>query len=476
MSQIRKKWLETVLKYKFNHDKPGSPTIWSPDLEKISRERIKEIQSEKLSVAFDYLYEESQYYQEKFKQAKLKPQDIQSVEDLHKVPVTTKQEWLVNQTDNPPWGNFSPLSHKRWTTDGWMMFTTSGTTTVLPRVFRHTQHDLKMWAWLGARALWAMGVRPGDVVINCADYGPAVAFWCLHYAMSLVGCPVIPCGGMNVQRRAFFINTYKPTVLLCTPSYALYLGRTMHDLEYPTENSSIRIIITAGEPGPGIPSTKNRIEGLWGAKLHDDFGCTEVAMTPLGYTCEDEVNSVENPVNVHLMEDAYIPEVLNPDTLEPVREGERGILVVSNLFSEAQPILRYMMGDWTSITREPCACGRTHARALGGLHGRPDDMIKIQGLAFFPSTIEDSVRKDPELGDEFRVELSKVGDMDRVKIIVEPKSAIPKSSYIDPREKIQEKLKGLLGVDVQVELVPYGTLPRTQFKSKRVFDMREQCY
>ncbi len=476
MSRIRKKWQETVLKYKLNPDVPGSETIWSPDLEIISGERIKEIQSEKLSVAFEYLYEESAYYQEKFKQIKLKPQDVKSVDDLHKVPITMKQEWLENQSENPPWGTFSPLSHERWTTAGWMMFTTSGTTTVLPMVFRHTQHDMDIWAWLGARALWAMGVRSGDVIINCADYGPQVAFWCLHYAMRLIGCPVIPGGGMNAQRRAFFINTYKPTVIMCTPSYALYLGRTMKDLEYPTEESSIRTIITAGEPGPCIPSTKSRIEELWGAKLHDDFGCTEVAMTPLGYTCEDEVEKTGSPANVHLMEDVYIPEVVDSNTLEPVEDGERGLLVVSNLFSESQPILRYMMGDWTSITSEPCTCGRTHSRALGGLHGRPDDMIKIKGLAFFPSTIEDSVRKDPDLGDEFRVELIRVEDIDKVKIIVEPKSGIPKSSYVDPRERIQENIKGVLGVDVQVELVPYGTLPRAQFKSKRVFDMREQCY
>ncbi|MFI5305335.1 MAG: phenylacetate--CoA ligase family protein [Nitrospiria bacterium] len=472
MSAIHKKWLETVLKYKLNPENPVNASVWSPELEQIPRNKIKEIQSEKLGVAFNYLFEHSPFYKDKFKKAGLKPGDVKTVDDLMKIPVTTKSEWLEDQIKNPPWGTFSPLIAERWKSNGWMMFATSGSTTALPRVFRHTSHDMEMWKWLGARALWAMGVRPGDSAINCFGYGPSVGFWCLHYAFQLLGCPVIPGGGMNTQRRAMFIHTYKPTVLTCTPSYALHLGRTMQELDYSPQESSIRRVITAGEPGPCIPATKKRIEELWGAKLHDDFGCTEVAMTPLGYTCEFEVNQVARPVSVHLMEDCYIPEALNPQTWEPVNEGETGVLVVSNLFSESQPILRYVMGDWTSLTSQPCPCGRTHGRAIGGLRGRSDGMIKIKGIAFFPSTIEDSIRSHPDLGDEFQVEITRINDMDKIKITVEPKSGIPKDSYIAPREKLRKDLQGALGIDVQVELVSYGSLPRTSFKSQRVIDKR----
>jgi phenylacetate-CoA ligase len=278
---------------------------------------------------------------------------------------------------------------------------------------------------------------------------------------------------MNTQRRALFIHAYEPTVLACTPSYALYLGRAMEELGYSPEDSSIRLVITAGEPGPCVPSTKQRIESLWGAKLHDDFGCTEVAMTPFGYTCEHEVNQAERPANVHLMEDAYIPEVVHPETYEPVKDGEEGVLVVSNLFSESQPILRFLMGDLTALTKDPCACGRTHARAIGGLRGRADGLVKIRGIAFFPSTIEDSIRRHPDLGDEFQVEITRINDMDRVKIIVEPKSAIPKDSYTEPRVRLERDLKGLLGINVEVDLVPFGTLPRTSSKSQRVNDLRD---
>jgi phenylacetate-CoA ligase len=476
MSQALKTWLDTVLKYKLNPDKPGSDAMWSPDLERASRARIREIQSEKLAAAFRYLYEDSAYYRTKFQQAKLAPVDIRSVDDLHKIPITTKIDWAKDQQEHPPWGTFSPLTQERWTTSGWMMFTSSGTTTDLPRVFRHTLHDRDTWAWLGARAYWSMGVRPGDIVFNCFGYGPSVAFWCLHYGMHVIGAPVLPGGGMNTQRRAMFINTYEPTVLACTPSYALYLGRAMEELGMSPEESSIRLVITAGEPGPCVPATKRRIEDLWGAELHDDFGCTEVAMTPLGYTCATEVRQKDHPVSTHLMDDAYISEVVHPETLEPVAEGKEGVLVVSNLFSESQPMLRYMMGDWTAVTTEPCACGRTHARAIGGLHGRSDGMIKVRGIAFFPSTIEDSIRRHPDLGDEFQVEINRVDDMDRVKITVEPQSAIPKDSYLVPRDRIQKELKGALGIDVDVELVPFGSLPRTSSKSRRVIDRRDNPF
>ena len=152
------------------------------------------------------------------------------------------------------------------------------------------------------------------------------------------------------------------------------------------------------------------------------------------------------------------------------------MLVVSNLFSESQPILRYMMGDWISITTEPCLCGRTHARAIGGLKGRNDELIKIRGLMFFPAVIEDSVRRLPEVGDEFKIEIRRVDDMDRIKITVEPSSQIPKGSYATPQQRIARSLKGSLGIDVDVDLVPFGTLPRTEFKAKRLFDLREKTF
>jgi phenylacetate-CoA ligase len=250
----------------------------------------------------------------------------------------------------------------------------------------------------------------------------------------------------------------------------------MEETDQRPEDSSIRIIVCAGEPGACVPATKRRIEELWHAELHDDFGCTEVAMTPLGYTCAHQVRQKDHPVDVHLMEDVYIPEVLHPVTMQPVPEGERGILVVSNLFSESQPILRYIVGDWMSLTTEPCSCGRTHARAIGGLQGRNDGLIKIRGLMFFPAAIEDGIRSLQDVGDEFKIEITRVRNMDRVKIYVEPNSPVPKASYQEVEARVARSLKGSLGIDVEVQVVAYGSLVRTEAKARRLVDLRETVF
>ncbi|SEM40887.1 phenylacetate-CoA ligase [Stigmatella aurantiaca] len=470
----REQWCELVRKHVHDWNTPANAKIWSPALEALPREQLRRIQDEKVAGAYTYLWNRSTFYRQKFEQAGLGPDSVRSVEDLPRVPVTLRDEWLVDQQKNPPWGTFSPLRQEDWLERGWMMFSTSGTTAAHPRSFRHTNFDREMWAWHGSRALHAMGVRRGDIAINCFSYGTSVAFWGLHYALNHMGIPVISGGGANTERRILFIETYKPTVLLCTPSYALYLGRQMQEQGKSPKDSSIRLLVCAGEPGACVPATKQRIEELWGARINDDFGCTEVAMSPFGYTCEYQVSREDGRVDTHFMEDAYVPEVLDPETFKPVPDGQRGVLVVSNLFSEAQPILRYVMGDWVSLTREACPCGRTHARAIGGLAGRYDQLIKIRGLAFLPALLEDSIRSQQEIGDEFKLEITHVNDMDEILLTTELHPGASMDDLEAQEQRLSRKLKGSLGIVVDVKLVPPGTLPRTEFKAKRLFDLRDR--
>ena len=210
--------------------------------------------------------------------------------------------------------------------------------------------------------------------------------------------------------------------------------------------------------------------------MHDHFGCTEVAGPPVGYTCSYQAGNKDGPVGSHLFEDIYVHEALDPETWEPVPEGKPGVLVVSNLFSEAQPILRYVMGDWITITAGPCGCGRTHWLAMGGLQGRHDKLIKIRGLMFFPAAIEDAIRSQPEVGDEFRVELDRVGDMDQVRVTIEPSAETAELSDGQRKARVGEALKGTLGLRVDVDVVPHGTLPRTQFKADRLVDRRPKLH
>jgi phenylacetate-CoA ligase len=467
----RTRWLEIVRRWQLDPSGPASEDWWSPRLDRTSRDELPDIQSEKVQAAFAYLYECSPFYRRKFEQARLTPRDVSSVDDLWKVPVTRKAEWVEDQSANPPWGTFSPLTQEEWTRRGWMFFATSGTT-ALPRAFRHTAHDRDLWAWIWARALWAQGVRPGDVLINCFGYGPFVAFWGAHYGMNLIGCPVIPGGGLDTQRRAVFIRTYEPTVLICTPSYALFLAETSAEMGHDPATSSIRLVITAGEPGPCIAATKRRVEEAWGAKMLDIYGCTEMAMAPLGYQCLADSRRTEGPYSMHLLEDCYVAEAIDLASGEPSPPGEPGVSVVSNLFSEAQPILRYEMGDVFTLGESSCPCGRTHRQAVGGFFGRTDDMLKVRGVVVYPATFESVIREVPGVGDEFEVIVDRAkGGMDDVLVRVEAARGEP--AALEPvARRTADAIRAHIGLRVRCEALEPGSLERPQMKARRVHDHR----
>jgi phenylacetate-CoA ligase len=460
----RDRYLATIRKYQANPDAPGDSTIWSRTLECAPRATLRDMQLEKLSAAFDYLFECSPFYRERFERAGLRPGAIRSMDDVRRIPVTRKLDWIDDFASHPPWGTFSPLTSAPH--DPWMVFSTSGTTRQ-PRLFRSTQHDCAMLAWLCARALWSYGVRPGMAAMNCFYYGPSVAAWGMHHGLVRVGCSVIPGGPMSTDRRAYFVEALRPSVLLGTPSTLLTLGRRVKELGQDPSRSGVRILVCAGEPGAAVPSTRQRLQDLWSADVHDDFGCTEVAQAPLGYTCQAAAGAGDGPVTVHVMEDAFLVEVLDPESLEPVPPGTRGTLVVSNLYSESTPFLRYDMGDWIRLTEDPCPCGRTHARAVGGLLGRNDHCLKVKGLQFFPGTFEDAVRSIEGVSDEYRIEIfdDAIELRNSVRVTVQPERD---DVSLDERE-IAARLRGTLGISVEVRLVAPGTLPRTEGKGARFF-------
>ena len=466
----RERWLRSVRRWQLHPDAPAGGTWWAPELERATRSRLEEIQSEKIAAAAAYLYEDSPFYRRKFDEARLRPADVRSVEDLWKVPITRKQEWADDVGANPPWGTFSPLSAGDWGRRGFMLFTSSGTTGA-PRAFRHTAHDRDLWAWMWARALWAQGVRPGDVLLNGFGYGPFTAFWGAHYGMNLLGCPVISGCGVPTEQRAAYIDAYGPTVLTCTPSYALSLAESMRRMGLDPAASSIRLVVAGGEPGPCIPATKRRLERAWGATALDVFGGAEVAMAPLGYQCALDAARGEAPYAPHLMEDCYVVEVVDATTGEPVPEGRPGITVVSNLFSEAQPILRFEMADLMQLTSASCTCGRTHRRALGGVLAREDDLLKVRGIAVYPGAFEAAVRSVPEAGDEFEVVIDRrEGGVDEVLVRVE--AGVPES---DPRALavgVASAVQRETGLAVGCEVVAPGTLRRVEAKARRVHDRR----
>lgn len=472
MSDIRAEWLAMIRKYQLSLDRPDSDQFWCSRLDTASQEELRAIQSEKLRVAVCYAYECIPFYRRKFDRIGLNPSDIRSVEDLPLIPVTTKQEMADDLAEHSPWGTYTALDDDLWAQRGWQIFASSGTT-AQPRAFRYSQFDREQWMWTNARAMWAMGFRPGrDSALIAFGYGPHVWLWGVHYALNLMGIPIVTAGGLESSARARFIDRYKPTILACTPSYALYLASVMRELNLDPAASSIRYLFCAGEPGFSIPATRRRLEETWQAELHEFYGCTEAAPSAGGYTCAAVAAQKEGVVSTHLMEDVQIWEVVD-EQMRALPDGQRGLTVATNLCSEASPQLRFLVGDYTVLTHERCVCGRTHARAVGGMVGRADDMLNVRGVTLFPSSIEDIVRRIPQLGAEFAIVLTKNNDLDELIVQVETLPEISTDRYSELATTVEREIRSQCELRPVVEVLPPGTLPPTQFKAKRVRDLRQ---
>ena len=454
--------------------RPDHERYWATRLDTAPLEHLRELQGEKLRLAVEYAYTCIPFYRRKFDAIGLEPGDIRGLNDLDKIPLTTKQEMAADLVENPPWGTFTATDDQAWRERGWQLFASSGTT-AQPRVFRYTAFDRSLWAWGNARALWAMGFRPGrDSALLAFGYGPHVWLWGVHYAFNLMGIPIVTGGGLDSRTRARFIDQFKPTILACTPSYALYLGNLMLDLGLDPAASSVRYLFCAGEPGFGVPSTRQRLEQIWRAELHEFYGCTEAAPSSGGYSCAAIAAHKDASVSTHLMEDSHIWETVDPHTLRAAPEGQRGLSVVTNLMSEASPQLRFLVGDFTTLTSEVCECGRTHRRALGGFLGRADDMLNVRGITLFPSAVEDAVRRVSEVGEEFLLVLSRQHEMDVLTVQVEPRPEVDHARHGELAHRVETEIVSRCELRPVVEVLPYGTLPRTEFKAKRVRDLRGQ--
>jgi phenylacetate-CoA ligase len=472
MTDVRTTWIDTIERHRLDPDGPGSNDFWSPRLDTISRDELRAMQGEKLQSAVRYAYECIPFYRQKFDRLGLTLADIRSLDDLHRIPITQRQEMAEDLEQNPPWGTYTAIDDAAWRERGWQIFASSGTTGQ-PRAFRYTAYDRTVWAWADARAMWAMGFRPGrDVALLAFGYGPHVWLWGVHYALNLMGIPILTAGGLDTSARARFVDRYQPTILACTPSYALRLGSVMQEMGLDPAGSSVRYLFCAGEPGYSVPATRQRLEELWDAELHEFYGCTEAAPAAGAFTCHAMAARKDGPAMTHLLEDVQIWEVVDPVTHEMLPDGERGLSVVTNLCSESSPQLRFLVGDFTTLTHEPCPCGRTHARAVGGFLGRADDLLNVRGVTLFPSSVEDAVRRVPGVSDEFAIVLTRDQELDVLAIQVEVQPDIPMDRYDEISRQVEREVRSRCELRPVVEVLLPGTLPPTEFKAKRVRDLR----
>ena len=429
------------------------------EVEGLPRDEIKKIQLRRLKKQVEYLYANSPYYRNLFKKHKITPKDFKSLDDLKRVPFLDKYVISESQVKYPPFGEFLCVKEHEIV----KYFRTSGTT-FHPRNFAYTFDD---W-WNGAveemcRIKYAIGVRPEDRAFIAFPYSTFITLWTAHYACEKIGCMIIPGGGTSTKERLKLMREMQTTVLCSTPTYAYRLASVCQEEGIDIRSIPLKIINTGGEPLAAVPGSRKRLEEIWQAKVYDEYGASE-GLSPVGGECSEQDG-------LHVAEDFLITEILD-DNGEQVAPGEKGELVISNLISRSMPLLRFKTGDIVTYTDEPCLCGRSTIRLK--VLGRVDDMILIKGTNVFPSTIEEIVKRCPELGNDFMIVLDEINGTYELIIQVEPATHITCTETVE--QEIQNKLMGMCREQLRlrpvVQVVSCGSLPRYEVKSKRVVDKR----
>ena len=432
--------------------------FFHPQYEALSRSELDALQEERLRSTVARCYSDSPFYRERFDSAGLKPSDIRTLGDLHKIPFTTKQDLR----DNYPFGLAAvPLR------DCVRLHSSSGTTGN-PTVILHTRRDLDQWAEAVARCLWMVGCRPDDVFQNTSGYGMFTGGLGFQYGAERVGMLTVPAAAGNTLRQLKFFTDFKTTVVHAIPSYAARLYEVMVEKGIdPRRDTSLRTLVIGAEPHS--EDTRRRIEDMLGVKAYNSFGMSEMCGPGVAFECKCQNG-------LHIWEDYYIVEIVDPDTLEPVPDGQVGELVLTTLNREAMPLLRYRTRDLTRILPGDCPCGRAHRR-LDRMKGRSDDMIILKGVNIFPIQIETILMQFPELASDYLITLETLGDNDAMSVDVELSDRAPGDDYaaLQRLEKeICRQLRDEILITPRVRLVPKGTLPKSEGKAVRVKDTRKQ--
>lgn len=430
--------------------------IWNEKIECAPRDEMDAIQSERLIQTVKRLYHSNESYRKKMQDKGLVPGDIKNISDISKLPFTIKSDLR----DNYPFGMFTaPMSEI-------VRVHASSGTTGKPTVVGYTRNDLQMWAEVVTRSLAMSGVHKKDIVQVAYGYGLFTGGLGLHYGTENLGATVIPISGGNTDKQILLMQDFGTTVIACTPSYALYLAEVIKEMNISPESLKLRVGIFGAEPWS--ENMRKEIETKLKIKAIDIYGLSEV-IGP-GVSCECEYQC-----GMHVMEDHFIPEIIDPETLEPVKPGEMGELVFSTVTKEGMPILRYRTRDLTRLIYDKCECGRTLVRMEKCL-GRTDDMLIIRGVNVFPSQIETVLLEMSETEPHYLLIIDREETLDVVNLMVE----VQEQFFSDEikqlealRKKITDKIQSTLGISVRVKLVEPKTIERTAGKAKRVIDNRK---
>lgn len=431
--------------------------VHNPDVECCSRERIRAIQLEKLIAQVEWTYERVAWYRDRMDEMGVKPSDIKCLEDVRKLPFTDKR--ALRKTF--PYGMFAvPL-------DEVVELHSSSGTTGKPIVVGYNHHDMDVWNDCIMRLVQMAGVVPTDRVQMAFGYGMFTGGFGLHYGLQRLGCMMIPAGSGNTERQIQMIQDYGTTVLVATPSYAMHICEVGEKMGYDWETSTLRVGLFGGEPCP--PGLKAEIESRMHIVCTDNYGLTEVMGPGVSGECLAERDMQ------HIAEDHFLWEVVDPETGEPVADGEMGELVLTPLDKQAIPVLRYRTHDLTRVVTEPCRCGRTSAR-MQKVRSRCDDMLIIRGTNVFPSQVEDVLSGIDGVTPHYRIVVDNETGLDRMVVHVELKPEAFSDSFEEMdkfRKHIEKELKNVLLVASKVKLVEPGGIERSFGKTKHVQDLRK---
>ena len=430
-------------------------TLFNPSLETISRKKLEELQVERLRETVQRVYDHVPFYHDQLKARKVAPSDIKSLADVRKLPLTTKDDLRKNA----PFGLMAvPL-------DQCIELHASSGTTGVPVTVCYTRHDLDVWSEVMARCLSMSGLTKHDVMQNPIPYGTFTGAFGFHYGAQKVGALVIPSGMGQSERQLKLMEYYGTTFLSGVASYMVRLGQVAYEMNMEPKNLKVRNGLFGAEMF--TPGLKKRIMDMWDMDVHDIYGLTEMCGPGVSTDCDCHDG-------LHLWEDHFLVECLDPITLEPVDVEEEGELVITTLTKEGMPLLRYRTRDIAKLyDRLTCECGRTHVRH-SVIKGRSDDMLIIRGTNIYPGQIESVLMKNPLVGGNWQMVLSTEEDVDQLTVVVETKDRMSQVAMENLGSVLQKAIQAVIVFTPRMEILPPNGIPETGLKAKRVVDNRKK--
>jgi phenylacetate-CoA ligase len=443
---------------------------WNKE-ESLSRQELTKLQGERLRTVCERVYARVPFYKKAFDEKGVKPADVKDVVDITNLPFTRK----TDLRDNYPYGLFAePLENI-------VRIHASSGTTGKPTVVAYNRNDINLWAGVMARTFTAAGATSRDIVQNAYGYGLFTGGLGAHYGAELVGASVIPMSGGNTQKQIMIMQDFGSTVLTCTPSFALYLYDVACDMKINFDTIKLRVGLFGAEPW--TEEMRHEIEERLRIKAIDIYGLSEIIGPGVSAEC------IEAQSGLHINEDHFYPEIIDPATGEQLPYGKEGELVITSMSREAMPLIRYRTGDITSLNPETCVCGRTTVR-MKRIRGRADDMLIIRGVNVFPSQVESVLLRSREVAPHYIIEVNRKGRMDDMNVRVEVTQEVmdkmaakvlttdlkafaqEEEELLKIKREIQKNIKDIIGVNTDITLVPPSSIQRSEGKAKRVIDNR----